>query len=141
MKIPYTFSVLRYVHDPVTAEFLNVGVALYAPDAGYLSAACTPYYSRLSEMFGHVDGEHFRQVTRCLQDRIEEIGHRLKSELPFPEPARTITSLLAALLPPDDSALQFSVPRGGFTRTPRKASAAFITRTLSITPRGHAKEQ
>ncbi|MGO9273834.1 MAG: DUF3037 domain-containing protein [Terriglobia bacterium] len=61
MKIPYTFSVLRYVHDPVTTEFVNVGVALYAPDAKYLSAICTPHYARLSdrlsEMFGRVDGE------------------------------------------------------------------------------------
>ncbi len=56
MKIPYTFSVLRYVHDPVTTEFVNVGVALYAPDAKYLSAICTPYYARLSEIFGDVDG-------------------------------------------------------------------------------------
>ncbi len=120
MKIPYTFSVLRYVHDPVTTEFVNVGAALYAPDAKYLSAICTPYYARLSEMFGHVDGEHFRQITRYLQDRVEEIGERLKSELPFPEPPRTITSLLATVLPPDDSALQFSTPGGGFTSDPEK---------------------
>ena len=32
MKTAYTFSVLRYVHDPVTAEFVNIGVALYAAD-------------------------------------------------------------------------------------------------------------
>ncbi|HEV2495867.1 MAG TPA: DUF3037 domain-containing protein [Terriglobia bacterium] len=128
MKIPYTFSVLRYVHDPVTTEFVNVGVALYAPDARYLSAICTPYYARLSEMFGHVDGEHFRQITRYLQDHIDEIGARLKSELPFPEPARTITSLLATVLPPDDSALQFSTPGGGLTSDPDKTLGSLYQR-------------
>jgi hypothetical protein len=128
MKIPYTFSVLRYVHDPVTTEFVNVGVALYAPDAKYLGAVCTPYYARLSEMFGHVDGEHFRQITRYLQDRIEDIGDRLKSELPFPGPARTITSLLATVLPPDDSALQFSTPGGGFTSNPEKTLGSLYQR-------------
>ncbi len=128
MKIPYTFSVLRYVHDPVTTEFVNVGVALYAPDAKYLSAVCTPYYARLSEMFGHVDGEHFRQITRYLQDRIEEIGDRLKSELPFPESPRTIGSLLATVLPPDDSAFQFSTPGGGFTSNPEKTLGSLYQR-------------
>ena len=31
MKIPYSFSVLRYIHDVVTGEFANVGVVLFAP--------------------------------------------------------------------------------------------------------------
>ncbi|HME01236.1 MAG TPA: DUF3037 domain-containing protein [Terriglobia bacterium] len=120
MKIPYSFSVLRYVHDPVTTEFVNVGVALYAPDAKYLSAICTPHYTRLSEMFGRIDGEHSRQITRYLQDRIEEMGGRVKSELPFPESPRTIGGLLATVLPPDDSALQFSTPGRGYTSDPEK---------------------
>jgi hypothetical protein len=128
MKTPYTFTVLRYVHDPVTTEFVNVGVALYAPDAKYLSAICTPYYARLSEMFGHVDGERFRQITRYLQDRIEEMGERLKTELPFSEPVTTIGSLLAKVLPPDDSALQFSPPGGGFTSDPEKTLGSLYQR-------------
>ena len=28
MKTPYSFSVLRYIHDIVTGEFINVGVVL-----------------------------------------------------------------------------------------------------------------
>jgi hypothetical protein len=71
MKTPDTFSVLRYVHDPVTAEFVNIGVALYAPEARYLNALCTSRYQRLSNMFEPVDGDHFRQITRFVQSRIE----------------------------------------------------------------------
>jgi hypothetical protein len=120
MKVSYTFSVLRYVHDPVTTEYVNIGVALYAPDAKYASAICTPFYARLSKVFDRIDGDHFRQVTRYLQNRIEEIGDRLKSELPFPETVRSIDSLLAQVLPPDDSAIQFSPPGAGFTADPEK---------------------
>jgi hypothetical protein len=90
MRIAYSFSVLRYVHDPVTQEFANVGVALYAPQAKYLSAICTPNYGRLSKIFDRIDGEHFRQVTRYLQARIEERGHRLESELPFELPTKQL---------------------------------------------------
>ena len=35
MKTTYTYTVLRYVHDPSTGESVNVGVAIYAPEAGF----------------------------------------------------------------------------------------------------------
>ena len=34
----YTFTVLRYVHDITTGEFVNVGVVLHAPKAKFLRA-------------------------------------------------------------------------------------------------------
>jgi hypothetical protein len=120
MKTPYTFSVLRYVHDPVTAEFVNIGVALYAPDAKYLSAICTSHYRRLSVVFEPIDGDHFRQITKFLQSRIEMLGQNLNSELPFANPPKNIEQVLAQVLPPDDSAIQFSTAGGGFTSDPEK---------------------
>ncbi len=51
MKTTFTYTVLRYVHDIATGEFVNVGVALYAPEAKYVSALCNPRYSHLSKMF------------------------------------------------------------------------------------------
>jgi hypothetical protein len=69
MKTAYTFSVLRYVHDPVTAEFVNIGVALYAPAVKYLNAICTSHYRRLSVVFDPIDGDHFREITRFLESR------------------------------------------------------------------------
>jgi hypothetical protein len=41
MKAAYSFSVLRYVHDPVTQEFVNIGVAVFSPEARYFRAICT----------------------------------------------------------------------------------------------------
>lgn len=120
MKTPYTFSVLRYVHDPVTAEFVNIGVALYAREAKYLSAICTSHYRRLSVVFEPIDGDHFRQITKFLQSRIEILGQKLNSELPFANSPRNIEEVLAQVLPPDNSAIQFSTAGGGFTSDPEK---------------------
>jgi len=39
MKTAYSFVVLRYVHDVMTGEFVNIGVALYAPAASILDKA------------------------------------------------------------------------------------------------------
>jgi hypothetical protein len=118
MKIPYSFSVLRYVHDPVTTEYLNIGVVLYAPSVRYANAICTPYYARLSKVFDHIDGENFRRITRYIQDRVEEVGERMKSELTFSEPTNNIAKLLAEVLPQDDSAIQFAPPGAGLTSDP-----------------------
>jgi hypothetical protein len=39
MKTTFTYTVLRYVLDIATGEFVNMGVALYAPEAKYISTA------------------------------------------------------------------------------------------------------
>ena len=88
-KIPYSFSVLRYVHDPVTQEFANIGVVLYSRSARYLDAMCTVNYGRISNMFGEIDGNKFRQTTRYVQDRLRNLGAELRAGLPF-ESSKTI---------------------------------------------------
>lgn len=108
MKTPYSFSVLRYIHDIVTGEFINVGVVLYAPKVRFLSAICTPRYGRLTRMFSNVDGDHFRQVSRYIQARLEEEGERLATELPFDKLPLGVLEFTAKILPIDDSSLQFS---------------------------------
>jgi len=107
MKVAYSFSVLRYVHDPVTQEFVNIGVAMFSAEAKYLRAICTTSYGRITHMFQKIDGQRFRQLSRFIQDQICAAGQEYESALPF-EAGPTIEHLLAKVLPPDDSAIQFS---------------------------------
>ena len=119
MKMPYTFSVLRYVHDVVTSEFANVGVTLYTQEAKFLGVICTTTYGRMSGFFGGVDGPHLRRVLRHVQTGLEELADRLRSELPFaPEPP-DISGWIAQVLPRDDSSLQFGPVEGGLTSDPQ----------------------
>ena len=111
MRIPYSFSVLRYIHDSVTQEFVNIGVAVYSQRAGFLQAICTTHYSRVSQTFTKIDGSRFRELTRYLQTEINKVGESLVGELPF-ESDRSIEQLLKRVLPPDDSLIQFSSPAG-----------------------------
>lgn len=106
-KTPYSFSVLRYVHDPVSLEFANVGVAVFSVHSRYFDAICAQHYGRISKIFGNIDGDRFRQTTRFIQDRVHRIGSELSDSLFF-ERNLTIEGLLAGILPPDDSAFQFS---------------------------------
>jgi hypothetical protein len=85
-QISYTYSVLRYVHDVTSGEFVNVGVALYAPQARYLSAICRTTYGRLNKVFPGVNAEHFKALMRHIQNSFEAQGERLAGELPFAAP-------------------------------------------------------
>ena len=115
----YTFSVLRYVHDVSTEEFINVGVALYSPDAKFLDAICINRYGRLSKMFHGVDGEHFKRVVAFIESRFKEKGKILGSEFQF-EKHKTISKILTSVLPEDDSTLQFGKEGSGITDNPAK---------------------
>lgn len=128
MKTPYSFTVLRYIHDIVTGEFVNIGVVLYAPKARFLSAICTSRYGRLSRMFCEVNGEHFKQVVRYIQATLEEEGVRLISELPFDEMPKSVTEFVARVLPVDDSSLQFSPEGFGLTENPQVTLEQLYTR-------------
>lgn len=118
MKTTFTFTVLRYVHDVATGEFVNMGVALYAPEANYVSAMCNPRYGRLTKIFLDVNGDQVRSLMRFIQARFEEFGVKLNSELAFGGKPKSVMDIAAAILPPDDSSLQWSEPGGGLTEDP-----------------------
>jgi hypothetical protein len=127
LKTPYSFSILRYVHDPVTQEFVNIGVAVYSKEAGFLRAKCATHYARITRMFAKIDGNRFRQLTTYLQEKIGELGASLPSALPF-EPRLAIEDLLARVLPPDDSSVQFSHAGVGLSHDLEKTLADLFER-------------
>jgi hypothetical protein len=121
MKTTYTYTVLRYVHDVTTGEFANVGVALYAPEANYASAVCRRTYARLSKMFPGLNGESLKSLIGYIQARFEECGMKFQSpqsELEFEKRPTSVMTIAQAILPPDDSSLQWSEPGGGITDNP-----------------------
>lgn len=120
MKQPYSFTVLRYVHDIVAGEFVNVGVVLFAPTTKFLSARCTARYGRLTKMFSDINGEHFRRTTRFIQERLDDIGDKLQKELPFDQLPKSVKGFAAQILPVDDSSLQFAPEGFGITDDPQK---------------------
>lgn len=112
--IPYSFCVLRYIHDGITGEFVNVGVAVFSADIPYLKAKCTIQYGRITRVFDRIDGERFKQTVRYIEDDVNRLGHQLQqSKLSFAETEATLEALLRQVLPPDDSAIQFSSPGYG----------------------------
>lgn len=130
MKTTFTFTILRYVHDVGTGEFVNMGVALYAPEAKYVSAICNPRYGRLSRVFLDVNGDQIRSLMRFIQSRFEEFGLKLNNELPLEARPRSVMDIAAGILPPDDSSLQWAEPGGGITEDPAATLEQLYTRLV-----------
>jgi Protein of unknown function (DUF3037) len=131
MKCEYQFSVLRYVFDPITQEFVNVGVALYAPQHGFIRAICTTHYSRISKMFSRIDGGPFRTMTRFIQDKVSVLQDEINRGLLFNDPKEKLHTLLGRILPEDDSALSFVHGGVGITDDPDKTLSHLFSRYVS----------
>ena len=131
MRSAYHYTVLRYVHDIATSEFVNVGVVLYAPQARFASAICRPTFTRVSGAFPGLDGEAFKRLMRHIQARVEEVGARLADELHLDGTPDSLMNLVQGILPADDSSLQWSPPGGGITNDPSKTLEQIFCRQVT----------
>jgi len=118
MKAEFYFSLLRYVYDPLTQEFVNIGVVLYSPSHSFLRATFTSRYGRISKMFGRIDGASFRATTSYIERRVSEVSQRLERGLLFDDPKESLQSILNAVMPPDDTAIRFVLGGVGITDSP-----------------------
>lgn len=128
-SIKYSYTVLRYVHDTMTGEFVNVGVALHAPDAGYLSAICRTTYRRVSAAFPGLKGEHFRAVMRHVQARFEQMGERLSTEATA-SGSQSLLDIARGVLPTDDSSFQWGPVGVGLAADPSQKLEALFNRMV-----------
>jgi hypothetical protein len=136
VKVPYVFSVLRYVYDQVTQEFVNVGIVVYSPKSRQLRALSTQHYGRISDLFEMFDGVRLRHTLRFVQDSINARALQLAEELEFSADT-DLHGLLNKILPIDDSSLQFVKAGVGvsddFEETTRKLFLRYVER-FSHTP-------
>lgn len=111
----FQFAVLRYIHDPVTQEFLNVGVVVYSRESRYLKASVSTQYSRLSDAFLGINGDHYRRLVSYIERQFVRMHSQLQQLDLFEDLPSSIEVLLHQVLPPDDSSLVFGGYGGGLT--------------------------
>jgi hypothetical protein len=131
MKVSYTYTILRYVHDPATGEFANVGVVLFAPEAKFARAFCRDTFGRLAKIFPGMNGETFKSLMRYIESRIDEIGGRLQAELPLEKPPVDALALASQVLPHDDSSLQWSPLGSGLSERPSETLERLFERFVT----------
>ena len=117
---PYTYRVLRYLHDPATGEGLNVGVVVYAAEQCWLEARFNLNAGRLKHAFPALDVELHRALMRRLKTRFEAATRACAQELPFPDRPSSLVGWTNTILREDDSSLQWGQEGGGITSNPER---------------------
>ncbi|HSK75096.1 MAG TPA: DUF3037 domain-containing protein [Thermoanaerobaculia bacterium] len=125
MKAPYTYTVLRYVHDVATGEFANVGVLVYSPDFEYLEIRCSKTYGRISQFFSTLNGKFLRLLLRHLDSSAGQLQKKIFMHPRLEPLPKDAAACARRLLPPDDSSIQFSELGVGLTSDPA-ADLAFL---------------
>lgn len=104
-KQPYEYIVLRYRHDPVADEVVNVGVVLQQPSTGYLAAKMRHTYSRISRLFPDLDADAFKRSLKTIEDGINHRARAIHGNpaRPLPLEPDDIARMVVKYLPDDDS--------------------------------------
>jgi hypothetical protein len=132
-KTPYTYTVIKYLHDPASGEMLNIGVILCAPEAGFIDARLEYHHQRLSETFVNFDGEHYRQTLRRFMAGLDALRDRVTPETLFdlvdrPSDARRFGDIV---WPDTDLSFQLSPVMAGITEDPALAIEAIFHRMVT----------
>jgi hypothetical protein len=118
---PYSFCFLRYVHEPLSGEFANVGVLLWAPKSRFLGFKASQKFRRLSHFFHGFQQQDYRNLIARIETQFEKYAVTLADSqevLPFEDASQSARELALHVIPHDDAALQWSLSGGGVTASP-----------------------
>lgn len=119
----YSYVTLRYVHDPITAEFVNVGVVLFAPATGGEPAVMLGRTShrigRIRPMFPSLERGAFINAMQMVDRAIGRARTRFQKP-DLLDSKIDVESVIRTVLVDDDSSLRWSLPAGGITSSVEK---------------------
>jgi Protein of unknown function (DUF3037) len=116
-KTGYTYTVLRYLHDTTTGEFINAGVVVHAGDHRFIGVKMRHTHGRLSAMFPDLDRDAFKSSMRVVERALKDLGERYGKGDLFSIDGDAV-AIARSVLPADDSSLQWSSVGGGLTASP-----------------------
>jgi hypothetical protein len=139
--IPYTYSVVRYVHDPSAGEMLNVGIVLYAPAVPFVEARFEHRYTRLSRAFAGFDGDGYRTSVRRFERSVEHVRECWRDSFPALHEFPVDVGALAAKIWPDAGlSLRLGPVLAGVTDDPADTVDALFSR-LVTSRQPHGQEE
>lgn len=118
--IPFSFAVVRYVHDQGTGESLNVGVVLFAARGAFLAARVDIHFERLSTTFCGFSGEHYRRVRAEFLQELAVLSREMGSRRLLDRGERDAASVLGIVWPDRDLSFSLGPVRSGVTSDPER---------------------
>ena len=106
----FQYKIIRYVHDKVTSEFVNVGIVVYQPDIKFLQCKVIARFGRISNFFNDLNGQYLLSTLKQIEKEVCRTSKQL-TELFFD--CSSLEEITNSILPKDNSALEFSELRFG----------------------------
>lgn len=129
-KSAYSYTVLRYMHDVVTGEFVNVGLVMYVPSNAQVLARMRSTIGRLRGVFPDLDRTAFVSTMATLRRAFRNISKRSANNALF-KSASDAGIFAREALPSDDSSLQWSPIGSGLTEDPSRTFERLYERFVS----------
>jgi hypothetical protein len=117
VKALYQAIVVRYVHDVLTGEFVNVGLVVLCPARQFVACRFLDSWTHVTATFPTADPVSLRRIATAFERACDAAQVTVRSELPF-EHMDDVVRLVRGVMPFDDSAIQFSDVIGGITADP-----------------------
>lgn len=117
---PYSYVVLRYVHDVVSGEFVNVGLVMVVPGRGQPLMRVRKTFGRIKNLFPNLDGAAYKHAIEAIHRGMKEVERTLKSR-DLSNGKEAALDFAKRALPLDDSSLQWSPVGAGLTGDPQKS--------------------
>lgn len=136
----YTYTILRYVHDITTGEFVNVGVALFCASEKFASAKCRSTAGRLHKAFPSANSKQLIKKLRQIKNDFNEYGSRVSSQLRF-EKYESVLDISRNVFPLDDSSLQWSPMGSGRCVDPELELDKLYNRLVALYDKSQIKER
>jgi hypothetical protein len=118
-KEPYSYVVLRYVHDVLTGEFVNVGLVMVVPGRNLILTKARKTFGRIKNVFPDLDSDSYKRAIEAIERGMKAVERGLKSEGMF-KGEKTAGDYGRIALPLDDSSLQWSPVGAGLSADPQK---------------------
>jgi len=118
-KEPYSYVVLRYIHDVLTGEFVNVGLVMAVPGRPLILTKARKTFGRIKSVFPDLDSDSYKRAIEAIERGMRVVERGLESEGLF-KGDKTAGDYARIALPLDDSSLQWSPIGAGLTADPQK---------------------
>jgi len=129
--LSYTFSILRYVHDVVSSEFINIGVLIHTPETGrVLFQVRSSMGPRLRGLFPDLDRDAFSRAMRAVDRGLTSVAKACLEQNLFKD-SIDAAGVIARALPNDESSIQWAAVGSGLTQDPEKTLARLYGRFVA----------
>jgi hypothetical protein len=129
-KAAYSYTLLRYVHDVMTGEFVNVGVVLFVPSMGLVDFKMRGTIGRLKGVFPDIDRRAFLSSMAAVRKGLQ-LTAKCEKEAGLLKSEGDAAVIARRAVPADDSSLQWSQCGTGLTADPKEALNRLFDRFVS----------